>query len=246
LAPASINKIMLGGNVALSWAFREGYIAVNPTEKLMRFSGAPEKRGILTPAEAEAIFKLNWKDKRAYVGNLFACTTGLRAGEVLAIRKSDIGGKYLNVEHSWSKFDGLKATKTNEPRKVNLYPEVRKKLMELLAENPHKSENPYIFYGLYENQPVDHKILLKGLREACKAVGIDYKARGICFHSHRHYWAARMSDRMEADKLQRITGHHSKAVFNSYADHIIDENLEEVGRVGSEVFGNILQFPKAV
>jgi integrase len=249
LAPASINKIMLGGNVALSWAFREGHIAVNPTEKLMRFSGAPEKRGILTPSEAAAIFKVSWKDKRAYVGNLLSCTTGLRAGEVLALRKSDLfgGGEYfLNVAHSWSSFDGLKLPKTNEARKIPLLPEVREKLMELLAENPHKSENPYIFYGLYEDQPVDHKILLKGLREACKAAGIDYKARGICFHSHRHYWAARMSDRMEADKLQRITGHRSKSVFIHYADHIIDENLEEVGRVGAEVFGNILQFPKAV
>jgi len=131
LAPASINKIMLGGNVALSWAFREGHIAVDPTEKLMRFSGTPEKRGILTPAEAAAIFKVNWNDKRAYVGNLLACTTGLRSGEVLAVRKSDIGEKILNVDHSWSTFDGLKSTKTNESRKVPLLPEVREKLMEL-------------------------------------------------------------------------------------------------------------------
>jgi integrase len=246
LAPASINKIMLGGNVALSWAFREGHIAVDPTEKLMRFSGVPEKRGILTPAEAAAIFKANWNDKRAYVGNLLACTTGLRSGEVLAIRKSDIGEKIVNVDHSWSSFDGLKSTKTNESRKVNLYPEVREKLMELLAENPHNTENPYIFYGLYSDRPIDCKILLKGLREVCTAAGIDYKARGICFHSHRHYWSARMADRMEADKLQRITGHRSRAVFDHYADHIIDENLEEVGKVGAEVFGNILQFRKAV
>jgi integrase len=246
LAPASINKIMFGGTVALSWAFREGHIAVDPTEKLMRFSGTPEKRGILTPAEAEAIFKVSWKDKRAYVGNLLACTTGMRSGEILAVRKNDIGEKILNVEHSWSSFDGLKSSKTNISRKVPLLPEVREKLLELLAENPHNSENPFIFYGLYEDQPVDHKILLKGLREACKAIGVDYKARGICIHSHRHYWSARMADRMEADKLCRITGHKSRAVFDHYADHVIDENLEEVGKVGAEVFWNILQFPKAV
>jgi len=246
LAPASINKIMLGGNVALSWAFREGHIAIDPTEKLMRFSGAPEKRGILTPQEAEAIFALPWRDTKAYVGNLLACTTGMRSGEVLAIRQGDIEEKILNVNHSWSSFDGLKSTKTNESRKVPLLPEVRKKLIELLAENPHKTENPYIFFGLYKDQPVDNKVLLKGLREACIAAGIDYKARGICFHSHRHYWSARMADRMEADKLRRVTGHKSKAVFEHYADHVIAENLEEVGKVGAEVFGNILQFRQAV
>jgi hypothetical protein len=36
-----------------------------------------------------------------------------------------------------------------------------------------------MFFGLYEDQPVDNKVLLKGLREACAAAGIDYKARGI-------------------------------------------------------------------
>ena len=226
LAPASINKIMLSGNVALSWAYREGHIAVDPTEKLMRFSGAPEKRGVLTPQEAAEIFALQWNDKRAYVGNLLACTTGMRSGEVLAVRESDIGEKVLNVDHSWSTFDKLKSTKTNESRKVPLLPEVREKLMELLAENPHKTENKFVFYGLYEDQPVDNKVLLKGLRAACAAAGIDYQARGICFHSHRHYWSARMADRMEADKLQRITGHRSKAVFDHYAQHITAENLE--------------------
>jgi integrase len=246
LAPASINKIMLGGNVPLAWAYREGHIAVDPTEKLMRFSGAPEKRGILKPAEAAALFKESWDDKRAYVGNLLACTTGLRSGEVLAVRKFDIGEKILNVDHSWSIFDGLKTTKTNESRKVPLLPEVREKLMELLAENPHNSENPYVFYSLFEDKPIDNKILLRGLKEACKAIGVDCQARGICFHSHRHYWSARMADRMEADKLQRITGHRSKAVFDQYAAHIIEENLEEVGKVGAEVFGDIVQFSNAV
>lgn len=164
---------------------------------------------------------------------------------MLAIRKDDIGEKILNVDHSWSNFDRLKSTKTNESRKVPLLPEVREKLMELLAENPHKTDNPYVFYGLYEDQPVDNKILLKGLRESCKIAGIDCKARGICFHSHRHYWSARMADRMEADKLRRVTGHRSKAMFDHYADHIINENLEEVGENCAVAFGNILQFKKA-
>jgi hypothetical protein len=33
-------------------------------------------------------------------------------------------------------------------------------------------------------------------------------------------------------------------VFEEYADHITAENLAEVGRVGAEVFGNILQYRK--
>jgi hypothetical protein len=51
-----------------------------------------------------------------------------------------------------------------------------------------------------------------------------------------------MADRMTADQVSRITGHKSRAIFDIYADHITRENIEEVGKVGAEVFANILQF----
>ena len=86
---------------------------------------------------------------------------------------------------------------------------------------------------------------LDGLHDTLASIEIDSEARGIVFHSWRHYYAARMADRMTADQVSRVTGHKSKAVYEEYADHITKENLEEVGRVGAEVFGNLLQFRKA-
>jgi integrase len=73
---------------------------------------------------------------------------------------------------------------------------------------------------------------------------IDTQARNIVFHSWRHYYAARMMDKMTAEQVTRITGHKSEAVFAEYADHIIAENLEQMGKAGAEVFGNIIQFSK--
>jgi integrase len=244
LSASSINKILVCGMTALSWAFREGIIPQNPAAGLIRFSGEARKRGVLTPPEAEAVFNAPWKDRRAYAGNLLSITTGLRSGEVLAVRKSDIGDRVLFVRHSWSFIDGLKSPKNGEERKVPLLPEVKEELMDLLEENPHKTDDPFVFYGLLENKPMDNKILIGGLKEACSLAGIDAAARGIVFHSHRHYYAARMTDKMTADQITRITGHKSRAVFEEYADHLINENLEEVGAVGAEVFKNILQFRK--
>jgi integrase len=241
---ASINKILLCGATALSWAFREEIIPLNPVTKSARFSGETKKRGVLTPREAEAVFNVPWQDKRAFAGNLLSLTTGLRSGEVLAVRKSDIGEWLLSVGHSWSFIDGLKSPKNGEQRTVPLYPEVREALMELLADNPHAADDPFVFYGLLEDKPMDNKILIKGLKEACSQAGIDAAARGIVFHSHRHYYAARMADRMTAEKVRRVTGHKSQAVFEEYADHVTNENLEEVRAAGAEVFKNVLQFRK--
>jgi len=245
LAPASINKIMAVGTTCLSWAFREGLIPADPTTGLVNFSGEVKKRGVLTPLEVQALFAAQWKDKRAYAASLLACTTGMRSGEVLAVRQMDIGERALNVRHSWSAYDGLKSPKNGEERRVPLLPEVRAKLLELAQDNPYGPEG-FIFYGSLADKPVDRNVLLDGLYDALAGVGIDAAARGIVFHSWRHYFAARMADRMTADQVSRITGHKSRAIFDEYADHITEENLEEVGRVGAEVFGNILQFREAI
>jgi integrase len=173
---------------------------------------------------------------------LVSGTTGLRAGEVLALRLEDVGERALNVRHSWSDYDGLKTTKTGETRKVPLLPEVRDALLELAKENPYPEG--FIFYGNLEGKPIDRSVLLDGLHEALVGIGIDAKARGIVFHSWRHFYAARMADRLAADKVARVTGHRSRAIFEEYAGHVTDENLEEVGKVGAEVFGSILQFKK--
>ena len=243
LAAASINKIMAVGTTPLSWAFREGLIAEDPTKGLLGFSGMPKKRGVLTPLEAQALFASRWKDKRAYIASLLSCTTGLRLGEVLALRRDDIGEKALNIRHSWSVYDNLKTPKTGEARRVPLLPEVRNRLLELAQDNPHGPDG-FIFFGSFADKPVDSKVLLDGLHDALTGIGIDSQVRGIVFHSWRHYYAARMADRMSADEVSRVTGHKSRAVFEAYADHITEENIEEVGRVGAEVFGNLLQFRK--
>jgi integrase len=107
-----------------------------------------------------------------------------------------------------------------------------------------EGDDPFIFYGITKEKPMCNRILLEGLKEACRAAGIEPVNRGIVFHSHRHYYAARMADRMSAEQVSRITGHKSKAVFEEYAGHIITENPEAAGAIGAEVFGNIINFRK--
>ena len=246
LSPSYINKIMIAGLTALKYAFREGIIPHDVTAGLVRFSGTPERRGVLEPSEAATVFKAEWKDRRSYVGNLVSLTTGLRSGEVLALRRSDIGERVLHVRHSWSTMDGLKSPKNGEARKVPLLPEVRARLLELLDGNPHREvADPFVFYGLLRDKPMDQKILLDGLRMACGEAGIDAEARGIVFHSHRHFYAARMADKMAADQISRITGHKSRAVLETYMDHVTDKNIEDMGEAAAESFGNILQFRNA-
>jgi integrase len=245
IAPGTISMILKAGLTALKYAYREKMISENPGEGILKFTGGSKKRGVLTLEEAMSVFAVKWPEKRAFAGNLLSMTTGLRSGEVLALRKSDIDPQkpILYIRHSWSPQDGLKSPKNGEERRVPLLPEVRAALMDLLAENPYKdTPDPFIFYSVLLDRPMDNKFLIDGLKAACKAIEIDPVARNIVFHSWRHFYAARMVDKMTAEQVQRVTGHKSRAVFEEYADHVTEENLEAMGKAGAEVFGNILPF----
>jgi integrase len=243
--PKSINNVLSVGIVGIRWAFAEGMIPEDPTRGLIRFTGGESKRDILTEAETVKLFSIKWEDKRAYAGALLAATGGLRAGEVRGIRKEDIGDLILTVNHSWSDFDGLKSTKTGEVRRVPLLPQVRALLIELLEDSPFKElENPFVFYSEVPDKPLSDKVLLNNLKREIKKAGIDLAGRAVVFHSFRHFYASRISEIMSAEEVMRVTGHRSRAVFDSYASHIEDKNLEEMGKAGAKVFKKILPFIK--
>jgi len=184
-----------------------------------------------------------WKDKRAYVASLLSAATGARQGECLAIRRSDIGEETINISHSYSNLDGLKCPKNGESRNVPLLPFVRDALLDLLNDNPHNVDDPFVFYSLSPDRPVDGQVLLSGLQKTLGKLGIDYKGRNISFHSWRHFFCSQSTQKLSGEKVAKVSGHLSESVFKKYADHIEVENVREVGNAIAEVFENIIPFP---
>jgi integrase len=166
LAPKTRNNILAAGTTALGWAHVNELIPNNPAKGIRKFSGKAATKGILTDDEVRRIFALEWKDERARLGNLLAATTGLRAGEIVALRLEDIGDETLSVRHSWSEHDGLKSTKTNEERVVPVLSEVRDALRAIARKNPHGwSETSFVFWSsVREDRPVTPDFLSDGLR----------------------------------------------------------------------------------
>jgi integrase len=135
-------------------------------------------------------------------------------------------------------------------------PETKDALLNLVGGTPWGDTGSLLFYSTTKPDiPMDQKFLIDGLRVAIEAVNearkkkdpdaavIDWKGRGICFHSHRHYFAARMADWMKPEEIMRITGHKTESVFERYADHVEAENLDRMRDAAAETFGNIVKFP---
>ena len=245
LAAGSKNKILCAGTIAIAWAAHEQMIPCNPAADIERFGGAAERRGILGVKEAAALFNREWKDRRAQAGNLLSATTGLRAGEVLALRARDIEGETLCIRHSWSAADGLKAPKNGRERKVPILPEVKAALLSCLADNPHTDITEgerFIFWGLKPDAPHnDTGFLLDGLKAELKRMGIDAAERAIVFHSWRHFFAALITDKTEAGKVKKVTGHLTAAMLDHYAAHETDEALEAVRNAGRFAFASLVR-----
>jgi integrase len=75
--------------------------------------------------------------------------------------------------------------------------------------------------------------MLAALHAELEAIGIDWRARNIVFHGWRHFYAARMADIEAADKVSRITGHKSRAVFEVYIDHITEAAIMDMGKAAA-------------
>ena len=166
-APATVNKTMSAATTALRWAAANEIITNDPTRGLRGFSGQGKRRGILEPGEVKALFSTAWTDERARVACLVAMTTGARLGEVLALRREDIGEDRLFIRHSYSIRDGLKSTKSGEAREVPLLPAVRVALLALEAKSPHPAgPERFVFAGQAPERPLDANRILLGIRKA--------------------------------------------------------------------------------
>jgi integrase len=267
LSANTLNSIRKVGIKALRWAYANTYIPIDPTIRLPGYSSKAKKRGVLSPEEAMRLFQLKWDDKIVLLVNLVGMITGLRVAEILALKMENVGEKYLMVEHSFSRTDGLKNTKNEEEKIVPIMPQIRDALRNLGSTNPYG--DGYIFYGDASGQPLrahrplvtlkkmlvklyikDQKIKFGEndtekekraiLRKTAQEARIYWKKRNVLFHSWRHFYSSRMADKLEARKVMLATGHKTESVFKGYAEHALESDLEEVAVTTEEVFGGLL------
>jgi integrase len=160
--------IMTAGTTALRWAVNNGLISSDPSHGIARYAGPGKRRDVLTAEEIGRLFSLTWPSESARLASLTAATTGLRAGEIAALRSEDIGADRLHVRHSWSDADKLKLPKNGEVREVPLLPEIRDKLREHAARNPWGTgPDRFVFWStVREDRPVDPLSFNRGLYDA--------------------------------------------------------------------------------
>jgi integrase len=216
----------------LGEAVRKGLLTDSVAEKVDPLPNDLKPRSILSGDEARALLEPStiekyWTNLEAYGGNLMSALTGMRMGEIQALRWEDVHADHVVVKVSWDRFIGLKETKTYKDRIIPLC----KPLLVFLTRLRKGRTCGFVFSMDAGQTPIHEKQLMRGLYTAMNIFGIseeDRAKRRISFHSWRHFFNTYLRQGgIHDSKVQLITGHSSQEMTEHYT-HFQLKDFNEV------------------
>lgn len=236
------NYIMRSLLVPLKYAFHHEMIQTNLSDGWAFFAERYTRREILSPEQLAAILSVEWECPQARLATALSATTGMRLGEIIGLQMGDLGDRVIYLRHSWNEREGLKTPKNGEERLVQVpFKWITDSLRNLAMMNPYSgSMEAFVFWGLTEKKPLDHKVFGKALKKAMAKAGFtEEQTRKYCFHSLRHFFTAHMYGKVDDSTLQRQTGHKTHSMLMHYADHAIESENDRLRAAQSEEFSFI-------
>jgi integrase len=247
-SPGTKTKIRNLLSTLFSHAIRYEWAARNPITPVRTSAKRLRIPDILTAGEFQALVLGLPQRERVMV--LLAGITGLRRGELFALRWRDIDFdlKQANVTHSvWHNVEG--DTKTEASRKpVPLPALVVEELKHWRKTTLYRSDEDFLFPSVAKNgtQPLSPDMILKRhVRPVLKRIGV---TKRIGWHSFRHGLATMLRQHgVDIKTAQELLRHaNSRITLETYQQAVGDEkrvaqNLAFRGLLG----GSSLQHPSA-
>ncbi|MGO9822218.1 MAG: tyrosine-type recombinase/integrase [Solirubrobacteraceae bacterium] len=203
LSNRSKNKLL----IQLHGIFRRAQmvwgIPVNPLARVekhpMRPSGDIQ---VFSPEEVWALVRAAASEQDGAV-YLTAAFTGLRMGELLALRWRDVdfAGSTIRVRASWA-GSALTTPKSGKVRAVPMAPDVASALARLARREHWIGEDDLVFVG-EAGDHLDGSALRRRYKAALTAVSL----RPLRFHDLRHTFGTRMIAKADIRRVQEWMGH---------------------------------------
>lgn len=190
-------------------------------------------------------FLMHIKDTPLYMPVFIAIHTGMRLGEVLALRWSeiDLANHQLTVRYSLDVNGNVKTTKTKQSRRtIKLIPAVvaelqdckhQQKLNKLKLGNAYHKNN---FVCTFEDgKPLSRNYVSITFRRKVK----QYKFPVIRFHDLRHSFATiALSNNVHTKVVQEILGHASSRTTLDVYSHVIPTMQEQSIEMLTQAFNH--------
>jgi integrase len=225
----TINHILTTVKAVFGFADKTGLLETNPAEGIKPFKITSMEKGVFTKEELTLLFSNPehsgiWTSPMHFLLNYIAAATGLRLGEILALRPENVTDTKISVEYSWNRIEGLKGTKTGKKRIAPIPPGLATTVNNYIVAHNITS---FIFSANKGRTPIDHKAVYKHFWSALKKSGIDYESRNITFHSYRHSFNTMLLEAgINPETIRLITGH--SANMTARYSHIQLGNMPEI------------------
>jgi integrase len=231
-----INHILNSLKNIFNYAEFTGVIDDNLCKKIKAYKVIYREKGILSNEEIKRLFQGEnrneiFPEKAHFAISYLAASTGLRLGEILALRTNDITTDHLRISHSFNPYDGLKTTKNGKTRIIPLNPKLKKMLDEVCVG---KDTEQYLFSYNNGKSPMVHKSVYRRFCFALEKIGInkeERKRRNITFNSYRHGVNTMLLKSGLPPETVRLTMGHSSSFMTAHYAHLtlpdilgLDEN----------------------
>jgi integrase len=173
-------------------------LPVNPVAKVEKPRlAAPSAIDVFSPEEVHALVRAAASEQDAAI-LLTAAFTGLRQGELVALRWRDLdfAGAYLRVTASYTNGE-LSTPKSGRVRSVPMAPEVGEALARLGQRVHYTGPDDLVFVGLVGGH-LDASALLRRSRTALREAGL----RPLRFHDLRHRFGTRVIGYSDIRRVQ--------------------------------------------
>nr|MCR5606282.1 tyrosine-type recombinase/integrase [Treponema sp.] len=234
LTASYVNLVMTIYRIVFSIIIDKDIVSENPFKNLKAIRVDEKKRGILTQEEYIELMRPDniekyWNgDKVNYLINLIASITGLRVGEIKALKGNCIYPDHITIAHSYNDKTGLGLQKTK--RGVDEIP-IPKRLYEMIIQLV-KAPDKYVFTLKGKKPPTTYSINTH-FYDALEKIGIDKnkrEERNIVFHSWRVFANTYFIGKgIARDKVQEITRHTSDIMTEHYTSFNAEDFKEVAG-----------------
>jgi integrase len=149
---------------------------------------------------------------------LTAAMTGMRQGELLALRWRDIdwGAHRVRVRRNFVRGEFGTPKSRRSSRSVPLADRLAGELDRLHRETPYRTDDDLVFAHPHTGRPIDRSKLLKRFKAALARAGV----RDVRFHDLRHTFGTRMAAQgVPMRALQEMMGHRDFKTTLIYADY---------------------------
>jgi len=204
-------------------ARREGWVVANPCTLVDKPQAPPTDADIrfLEPEEIEALLRavpetdLGRVERPMY---LAAAMTGMRQGELLALRWRDVdwSARRVRVRRSYVRGEFGPPKSKRSSRSVPLADRLAGELDLLHQETLWRGDDDLVFAHPHTGKPIDRSKLLKRFKAALATGGV----REVRFHDLRHTFGTRMAAQgVPMRTLQEMLGHRDFKTTLIYADY---------------------------